>query len=231
MKKKINRRNSIKNGLHKPLINPTNGKLMIEDSPSPDSGHEQDLITFRSEGEALIQIQEKDPKNLEAISLFVQRHKNMSLPPWKNSNYFLRLCDLDGTDYMGQDYMQEAWEDLYLPKKTKMQVFGTLEYTQDVLHSVPCVILVGEDGCIYAYREEELQLIAKSLKEFVENGKSKVYKRYYYPDSSEEEDKSPPQDEEILKIRQRGRDFVNKGAPKFGAFLNSLPPRRESIKN
>ncbi|XP_056406121.1 uncharacterized protein LOC130297562 isoform X2 [Hyla sarda] len=214
-----NRKNSI-NGYHKhPKNGKINGKVRPEPS-SPDSRCEQDPMTFCSEGEALFQALEKDPKNLEAISIFVQKYKNM-LIPWKNSDCCLRLCDLSGTDYMGQDYMQEAWEELHLPKTTRMQVFGTLEYTQDVLLSVPCVILVGEDGCIYAYRDEELHLIANSLKEFVQNGNRKVYKSYCYPESKEKEIESP-QDEEILKIRQETKDFVNKSTEQFGDFLDFL---------
>ncbi|XP_069838987.1 uncharacterized protein [Dendropsophus ebraccatus] len=198
----------------------TNGKCQIMESLPSKERSEHDHNRFLREGEELVKILETDPKNLDAVSHFVQKYKN-TVKPLKNSHYYLRLCDLNGTDYMGQDFMQEAWEEIYPPKETKMQVLGTLEYTRDILPSVPQVILVGEDGCIYAYGNEVLELIAKSLKEFVENGKRfPPYETYDYPESSDEEDHSQQQDQEILQIRQRGKDFVNKSAEKFDSFLS-----------
>ncbi|XP_075702208.1 uncharacterized protein LOC142666144 isoform X2 [Rhinoderma darwinii] len=205
-----------KNGFDKELSKGSNGKHLRIDSEdygsvvksSPDNVSKQQCQRFHWEGEELIQILEKDPSNLEAVSKFVQKHKDMSIT-WKNSDHYLRICDLSGTIYMGQKFMQEGWEELYLPKKTRMQVFGTLENSQVILPSVQWIILVGEDGCIYAYGEEELQLIAKSLREFENNGKVNLHS-YPYPECSDEEEESLQQDQEILNIRKRARDFVNK---------------------
>ncbi|KAM4032355.1 uncharacterized protein ACNLHF_019626 [Anomaloglossus baeobatrachus] len=193
----------------------------IQELLSPDSIKEP-FNQFLYKGKELMQTLEKDSKNLEAVSRFVQSNKD-TIIQWENSNYFLRLCDLNGTIYMGQTFMQEGWEQLYLPKPTRMQVFGTLENIDVMLPSVQCIILVGEDGCIYAYREEELQLMAKSLREFVKTGISDKYPTIYMEsDSSDEEDEPLQQDEEILKIRQRTKEFVNKSANEFDDFLSFL---------
>ncbi|XP_044153677.1 uncharacterized protein LOC122940872 [Bufo gargarizans] len=167
---------------------------------------------------ALIEVLDKDVKKLEVVSKFVQIHKE-ELIKWKNSAYYLLLGDLDDTIYMGEEYMQEAWEEVYLPKITRMQVFGTLEHSKVMVSCMQWIILVGEDGCVYAYMEEKLQLIAKSLREFVENGKKKTYLTYNYPEFSEEEDESLEEDEEILKIRQETKDFVDKSADELEDFL------------
>ncbi|XP_073444286.1 uncharacterized protein [Dendrobates tinctorius] len=221
-----------KNGFHKLSYKPTNGnktrralsnsedRSSIQELSSPDR-IEKEFNQFHLNGKELIQILEKDPKYLEAVSRFVQSHKDTSVK-WENSDYCLRLCDLSGTIYMGQKFMQESWEECYLKKPTKMQVFGTLENIQVMLPSVQWIILVGEDGCIYAYGEEELHLIAKSLKEFVENGMSKIYSTFVDSDASDEEGEPVHQDEEILKIRQRTKDFVNKSANEFDDFLSFL---------
>lgn len=165
----------------------------------------------------LIQSLKDNPKNLEAVLKFVQNNNGKKMV-WENSKDCLGLCDLSGTIYMGQRFMQEAWEQLYLPKETRMQVLGTLHIMRDCEE---WIILVGEDGCVYAYEEEELQLIARSLSEFVENGKRNAYSTYFYPESSSE-DEYMQEDEEILKIRQRTRDFVNRSANKFDDFLNFI---------
>ncbi|KAG9468686.1 hypothetical protein GDO78_022137 [Eleutherodactylus coqui] len=133
----------------------------------------------------LVQLLQENPKNLEAVSTFVQDNKDKSIE-FESSDYYLRLCDLNGTIHMGQTFMQEGWEQLYLPKETKMQVLGTLESRQVWQPSVEWIVLVGEDGCIYAYEEEEMQLIARSMSEFVKDGKGKVYSSYNYPDSDSE---------------------------------------------
>lgn len=217
-----------KNGGRKQADTSINGKSLrkvvsspevsaILKSSSPDDICKQDKLMC--EGEELINVLENDPSNLEAVSKFVQKYNDEQIP-LNNSDYNLRLHDLNGTIYMGQKYMQESWEELYLSKKTRMQVFGTLENSQVTFPSVPWIILVGEDGYIYAYVEEELRLIAKSLREFVKNDQREIYETFYYPESSEEEDESLQQDEEILKIRQRTRDFVNKSADEFDDFLS-----------
>ncbi|KAM3921947.1 uncharacterized protein RB166_011268 [Leptodactylus fuscus] len=166
----------------------------------------------------LIKDLEKDEKNLEAVSKFVKNHKGKTVT-WKNSDSYLSLCDLSGTVYMGQTFMQEAWEELYLPKTTKMQVFGTLENREVLKPCTQWIILVGEDGHIYAYSDEVLQFIAKNLQEFVNNGKKKVYKSYLYPECSDEDEEFLEQDEEVQKIEQSTRDFVNKSADEFEDFL------------
>ncbi|XP_073540291.1 uncharacterized protein [Phyllobates terribilis] len=221
-----------KNGFHKSSYKITNGKQPrreLSNSEGPSSIQElsspdrivKELNQFHLKGKELIQILEKDQKNLEAVSRFVQNNKD-TLITWENSDYYLRLCDLSGTIYMGQKFMQESWEELYLPKPTRMQVFGTLENIQVMLPSVQWIILVGENGCIYAYGEEELHLVAKNLQEFVENGISKIDTTYVESDASDEEDELLHQDEEILKIRQRTKDFVNKSANEFDDFLSFL---------
>ncbi|XP_077107459.1 uncharacterized protein LOC143765064 isoform X1 [Ranitomeya variabilis] len=221
-----------RNGFHKSSYSLTNGNKTgrarsnsedpssIQELSSPDM-IEKEFNQFHFKGKELIQILEKDPKNLEAVSRFVQNHKGTSIK-WENSDCCLRLCDLGGTIYMGQKFMQESWEECYLAKPTKMQVFGTLENIQVMLPSVQWIILVGEDGWIYAYGEEELHLVAKSLQEFVENGISNIYSTFVDSDASDEEGEPLHQDEEILKIRQRTKDFVNKSANEFDDFLSFI---------
>ncbi|XP_040294648.1 uncharacterized protein LOC121005899 isoform X2 [Bufo bufo] len=173
-------------------------------------------------------VMEKNAKNLKAVSEFVQKHYG-ELIGFMNS--YLYLCDLNGTIYMGQTYLKEGWEESYLPEITRMEVLGTLEV--DCVDISPCpseqwVILVGEDGYVYAYWNEELKLIAKSLREFVKYGKKKVYASYLYSECSDEDDESAKPSEEIQKIRQRTKDFVNNNADEFRKFLAKIKSLKQT---
>ncbi|XP_071968378.1 uncharacterized protein [Engystomops pustulosus] len=191
---------------------------------SCDPEYVQELCSKESLSQ-LVKDLEKKPNKLEVVSMFVQNHK-YKLLKWEKNIYYLKVCDLSGTIYMGQQYMKEQWEEFYLPKTTRMEVLGILEHSQVPLPCMEWVVLVGEDGCVYAYREEELQLIAKNLSEFVENGKKRVYATYDYPEFSDEDEETLLQDEEVQKIRQSTRDFVNSNAHVFDNLLNFLSSKQ-----
>ncbi|XP_044154885.1 uncharacterized protein LOC122941592 [Bufo gargarizans] len=191
----------------------------------PSALENQKLCSKASLSELVVQM---NAKNLKAVSEFVQKHYGELI---KFTQVQITVHDLNGTIYMGQTYLKEGWEESYLPKITRMEVFGTLEV--DYVDISPCpseqwVILVGEDGCVYAYWNEELKLIAKSLKEFVECGKMKVYASYLYSESSDEDAESTKQSEEIQKIRQRTRDFVNNNADEFKKFLAKIKSLKQT---
>ncbi|XP_063817256.1 uncharacterized protein LOC135056253 [Pseudophryne corroboree] len=189
---------------------------------SPSSVAESECIQHQQcllEGEELIQKLEKKPGDLDLVSKFVQKNKE-TLFPLKTNGIYLRICDLNGTNYMGQKYMLEGWQHLYLERSTQMEILGTLECSGSMATTLQWIILVAEDGNIYAYEDEELHVIASSLRELVENG-IQLGKSHPYPhDVSDEE--SFQEDEDIQVIKRRTKGFVDKHADDFDTFLDFL---------
>lgn len=162
-----------------------------------------------------------NPGDLQAVSDYVRNNENKMLQFPKNSKLLLRVCDLNGTVYMGQKYMLDSWQSLYLPKKTRMQVLGTIDNYPCMGTGIQLIILVAEDGRVFAYEEEILSLIADSLPELVENGIMTHGEVYHYPEELSDEDEATlQQNEEVQKIRKRTRDFVNSSSEAFEEILN-----------
>lgn len=66
--------------------------------------------------------------------------------------------------------MMNYWQNLYLPNPTKMVVFGIVEDVPCLAPAQQLVILVAEDGKVYAYEEEELHLVGDSVQKFLHEG-------------------------------------------------------------
>ncbi|AAT09664.1 orf250-like protein [Frog virus 3] len=166
---------------------------------------------------------DKKPGDLAVVSDFVKRNTGKRLPIGKRSNLYVRICDLSGTIYMGETFILESWEELYLPEPTKMEVLGTLESCCGIPPFPEWIVMVGEDQCVYAYGDEEILLFAYSVKQLVEEGIQETGISYKYPDDiSDVDEEVLQQDEEIQKIRKKTREFVDKDAQEFQDFLNSL---------
>ncbi|XP_075072930.1 uncharacterized protein LOC142161315 [Mixophyes fleayi] len=210
-----------KDTLEQPLFQ--NSMLESESDEHQQCILEGEKVIRILEGETLIKKLEKKPDDLESVSSFVQRNKETLW--YLNDGKYLRICDLNGTIYMGQKFMLEGWQHVYLPKSTRMEILGTLECSGSMattLHPTPWqyIILVAEDGKIYAYEEEEeLHLVAGSLRQLVENGIKNTGISYLYP-SDESDEESFQEDEDIQSIKQRTRKFVDKHADEFDDFLN-----------
>uniref|UniRef100_A0A8C5R457 Uncharacterized protein n=1 Tax=Leptobrachium leishanense TaxID=445787 RepID=A0A8C5R457_9ANUR len=158
----------------------------------------------------------QNPGDLSAVSSFVKQHEGKV---FKAQDLSMRVCDLSGTDYMGQKYMLDSWQNLYLPKKTKMEVLGAV----DNYFGLQLVVLVAEDGHVFAYEEERMFLLSSSLPELIKNGIDENPKIFEQEKSDEEDndlsDDDLSDDDEVQKIRQRTRDFVNSKSEEFADML------------
>uniref|UniRef100_A0A674IWP9 Uncharacterized protein n=1 Tax=Terrapene triunguis TaxID=2587831 RepID=A0A674IWP9_9SAUR len=92
------------------------------------------------------------------------------IPFEKQQDFQLRICDLGETFYAGQSDMLEDWEVLYLPKPVKMEVLGIVDDVPCLVTGQQLVILVADNGSVYAYEEELLHRVGKTLQEFLREG-------------------------------------------------------------
>ncbi|XP_065419006.1 uncharacterized protein LOC101932092 isoform X1 [Chrysemys picta bellii] len=164
------------------------------------------------------------PQRLDLVSRFVKENKGRIIPFEKQQDFQLRICDLDETFYAGQSDMLEDWEVLYLPKPVKMEVLGIVDDVPCLATGQQLVILVADNGSVYAYEEELLHRVGKTLQEFLRDGlwlfRQEVYAcaKDLEPKSEEEWVKDP----EIKQIRQSTRDFIKSKEEAFGKHLDFL---------
>ncbi|XP_077314953.1 uncharacterized protein LOC143935169 [Lithobates pipiens] len=187
----------------------------------------KNTTTHKAIGEALELSNnlEKKPGSLFLVSDFVTKNREAKIRLPDNEvmkDINVRICGLDGTMYSGKKYMLERWKGLYLPEPTEMEVLGVLESSEGVAPFLQYIVLVGKDGHVYGYEDEDevLYQFASNLKEMLQDGiKPDTY--YDYPDDiSDEEEEVLQQDENIQKLREETKKFIDDDAEEFNEFMN-----------
>uniref|UniRef100_A0A8C8S493 Uncharacterized protein n=1 Tax=Pelusios castaneus TaxID=367368 RepID=A0A8C8S493_9SAUR len=126
--------------------------------------------TGSSAKEELIRKLRGSPKNLELVSQYVKEKRGRVISFDKPQRFQLTICGLDETYLKGQPEVLGFWEALYLPKLTKMAVLGTVDDVPCLATGQQLIILVAEDCGVYAYEEEVLHRLGKTLEEFLRDG-------------------------------------------------------------
>ncbi|XP_017337204.1 uncharacterized protein LOC108272891 [Ictalurus punctatus] len=104
------------------------------------------------------------------VASVVKRYSGTQIPLIKPKGYSVRVCGQDGTVYAGNEDQLEAWKDFYLPERMEMVVIGAIDDFPCDAFGLQLVLLLCEDGNIYAYEDEVLHLVARSVKELFETG-------------------------------------------------------------
>ncbi|XP_017336924.1 uncharacterized protein LOC108272746 isoform X1 [Ictalurus punctatus] len=110
----------------------------------------------------------------------VSIHRQSQIALKKMDGYSFRVGTLEDTLYKDKPDMLEEWEQFYLKEEMKMEVIGVLEeFPCDSLNA-ELVLMVCENGKVFAYEDEHMHLVAKSLKELFDHGlQFPGIKRYY----------------------------------------------------
>ncbi|XP_053493631.1 uncharacterized protein LOC128615502 [Ictalurus furcatus] len=104
------------------------------------------------------------------VASVVKRYSGTQIPLIKPKGYSVRVCGQDGTVYAGNEDQLEAWKDFYLPERMEMVVIGVIDDFPCDAFGLQLVLLLCEDRNIYAYEDEVLHLVARSVKELFETG-------------------------------------------------------------
>lgn len=107
---------------------------------------------------------------LSEIADFVKQNCNSTIPLEKPKNTDFRICGQDGTVYAGNEEQLEAWKDFYLPERMEMEVIGAIDYFPCDAFGLQLVLLLCEDGKIYACEDEVLHLVAMDLEDLLQSG-------------------------------------------------------------
>lgn len=164
------------------------------------------------------------PQSLEMVSEYVQKNRGALVFFKAQPQLCLRVGDLEGTLYEGQDELLRWCQALYLPQPTQMIVAGTVDDVPCLATGQQLVILVAESGDVYAYEEETLHKVARSFAEFLEIGLQLLGKEVYrcgehiVPLDEEKRDKDPT----VQQIRENVNKFIKKGEEEFHSLLELL---------
>lgn len=107
--------------------------------------------------------------DLSEIADFVKRNHDLTIPLVKARGSTLRICGQDGTVYEGDEEQLEAWKDYYLPERMEMEVIGAVDDFPCDAFGLQLVLLLGEDGRVFAYEDELLHLVAMNLRDLFQS--------------------------------------------------------------
>uniref|UniRef100_A0A3B1JK47 Uncharacterized LOC103021673 n=2 Tax=Astyanax mexicanus TaxID=7994 RepID=A0A3B1JK47_ASTMX len=168
-------------------------------------------------------------KYLEEIGSFVSKHSGAKIKLKKVERYNFRVGSLKDTSYKNTDLLQE-WEQFYLPDEMKMVVIGVLENFPCGEDSAELVLMVCEDGNVFAYEDERLHLVASSLKELLEFGVHFPGSTYYhcgqsFEDMTKDDWNKVKNSEEAREKRQKHQDMLESIKPTLLRNLKIIKQR------
>ncbi|XP_050957334.1 uncharacterized protein LOC127158229 [Labeo rohita] len=108
---------------------------------------------------------EEDAVDLSGIANFVRHHCNSTIPLVKPRSCTLRICGLEETVFEGDEEQLETWKDYYLPERMEMEVIGVIDDFPCDAFGLQLVLLLGEDGRVFACEDELLHLVARNLRD------------------------------------------------------------------
>uniref|UniRef100_A0A669BRR3 Uncharacterized protein n=1 Tax=Oreochromis niloticus TaxID=8128 RepID=A0A669BRR3_ORENI len=114
------------------------------------------------------------------VSQIVSANKGECFPLKKPAGATFRNAELKDTIYKDNFPVVNGWGKFYLPKAVTMQVIGVVEGILCPCEQLQLVLMTCEDQKVYAYDEEELHLVASSLKQLLDEGMEYPASTTYY---------------------------------------------------
>lgn len=154
----------------------------------------------------------EDALDLCGIAHFVKRNRDLAIPLVKPRGSTLRICGQDGTVYEGDEEQLEAWKDYYLPERMEMEVIGAIDDFPCDAFGLQLVLLLGEDGRVFAYEDELLHLVALNLRDLFQCGMVFPGKETFklgecFEEPTEEEYQEMMESDEVKKMKKLHMEF------------------------
>ncbi|KAB5517590.1 hypothetical protein PHYPO_G00168880 [Pangasianodon hypophthalmus] len=142
---------------------------------------------------------------LQKIRSVALKHRQSQIKLKKVEKYSFKVGSLAETSYKDEPEMLEEWEQFYLPDHMFMEVIGVLEKFPCNSPNDELVLMVYEDGNVYAYEGNRLHLASNSLKELFERGlqfpgTKQYYRGQSFEDMKEEEWNKVKESEEVKEM-------------------------------
>uniref|UniRef100_A0A672JVI5 Uncharacterized protein n=1 Tax=Sinocyclocheilus grahami TaxID=75366 RepID=A0A672JVI5_SINGR len=150
--------------------------------------------------------------DLCGVADFVKRNRDSTIPLVKPRGATLRICGQHGTVYEGDEEQLEAWKDYYLPERMEMEVIGAIDDFPCDAFGLQLVLLLGEDGRVFAYEDELLHLVALNLRDLFQHGMVFPGKETFklgecFEEPTEEEYQEMMESEEIKQMKKLHTEF------------------------
>uniref|UniRef100_A0A8C7K3W7 Uncharacterized LOC116370376 n=1 Tax=Oncorhynchus kisutch TaxID=8019 RepID=A0A8C7K3W7_ONCKI len=160
----------------------------------------------------LNKIQDYAVEFLGQMEKIVSKYRHKKIPLAKPKSYELRIGGLEDTVHAGDGEQLEVWKDCYLPERMEMVVIGALDDFRCSAAGWQLVLLLCEDGNVYAYEFEVLHLVARSLEDLFKSGAEFPGQEKHrfgecFEELTEEEMKKEMQCDEIKKINDEHIQF------------------------
>ncbi|XP_033980955.1 uncharacterized protein LOC117478147 [Trematomus bernacchii] len=132
----------------------------------------------------------KGPYFLKEVLDCVSKERHEIFELKKPAGAKLKIGPLEDTIYRGKPDVVDEWGEFYLPEIVSMQVVGVVEGTSCPWDQL--VLMICEDGKLFAYDGEELHLVASNMKQVDEKGirypgSKRYYKGQAFKDKTEED--------------------------------------------
>ncbi|XP_045066850.1 uncharacterized protein LOC121551140 isoform X2 [Coregonus clupeaformis] len=172
---------------------------------------------------------------LGQIEEIVTKHRDSKIPLAKPKSYELRIGGLEETVHAGDGEQLEVWKDCYLPERMEMVVIGALDDFRCSAAGWQLVLLLCEDGKVYAYEFEVLHLVARSLEDLFETGAEFPGLETFrfgecFEELTEEEMEKEMQCDEIKKIDDAHIQFRRRLAMEMLEDLEAIKQSESTIQ-
>ncbi|XP_062342825.1 uncharacterized protein LOC134040763 [Osmerus eperlanus] len=170
-------------------------------------------------------------KCLSQIEDMVSKHRGELIPLTKPAGYSLRIGSLQDTVHAESEDQLQVWEDCYLADGMKMVVLGVLDDCSAADGQL--VLLLCQDGNVYAYEFEVLHLVARSLKDLFDSGAEFPGQKSFrfgecFNDVTDEEWDEVMQCDEIMKIKEEHDKFQQLLMEQMRENLDAIEKRKKS---
>ncbi|KAL7883144.1 hypothetical protein SRHO_G00008020 [Serrasalmus rhombeus] len=171
-------------------------------------------------------------KYLEKIVKVVTKHNQKRIALKKVEKYKFRIGSFKDTSYRKEPDLLEEWEQFYLPDHMKMEVIGFLEKFPCNADSAELVLMVCEDGKVFAYEDERLHLVANDLKELFEHGVQFPGAKYYYrgqsfEDMTDDDWDKVKESEAVIASTKEHQDMVQRMKTSYLQNLEIIKQRQQ----
>ncbi|XP_026998328.2 uncharacterized protein LOC113640150 isoform X1 [Tachysurus fulvidraco] len=143
---------------------------------------------------------------------YLKKIRNVALKHSKSiiklKKYSVKVGSLAVTAYKDEPEMKEEWEEFYLPEHMYMEVIGVVEEFSGHLPRDGLVLMVCEDGKVFAYNDNTLYHINNNLKElFLHGFELPGIKSYYHGQSFEDmKEKDWDKVKKSKEVREKMKD-------------------------
>ncbi|XP_053493463.1 uncharacterized protein LOC128615419 [Ictalurus furcatus] len=161
---------------------------------------------------------------LQKIRKVASDNRGSEIKLKKVEKYSFKVGTLEETSYKDEPDMVDEWEQFYLPDHMFMEVIGVVEKFPCNSPNDELVLMVCEDGKVFAFEGNRLHLVSNNLEELFKNGlqfpgTEQYYSGQSFEDMSEEDWDRVRESKEVKEKRKEHQEMLESMKD---SYLNNL---------